>query len=159
MGRIVRTGSTPAKRRHQHRRSCAEVLRLLAKRNLAGDFDREARDMVAFLVWNLHGIYRTIDESAQTWDEKGYWRKAEGLRDRWLWARTAARELEEMIRSDRWEDVAPALVPLVPQFQDVTVRSITRNADWWCGAHRALLNQSRPASAPPTEADSSGFVS
>jgi len=144
MGRIVRTGSTPAKRRHQHRRSCAEVLRLLAKRNLAGGFDREARDMVAFLVWNLHGIFRTIDESAHAWDEKGYWRRAEGLRDRWLWAQTAARELEDLIRADRWADVAPMLVTLIPHFQDVTVRSITRNADWWCGAHRALVNDSGP---------------
>lgn len=141
MGRIVHTGSTPAKRRHQHRRSCAEVLRLLAQRNLAGGFDREARDMVAFLVWNLHGIYRTIDESAHSWDEKGYWRRAEGLRDRWLWAQTAARELEAMIREDQWAEIAPRLVTLVPQFQDVTVRSITRNADWWCGAHRALLQE------------------
>jgi hypothetical protein len=140
MGRIVNTGQTPAKRRHRHRRSCAEVLRLLAKRNLKGGFDREARDMVAFLIWNLYGIYRTIDESAQTWDEKGYWRKAEELRHRWLWARDLARELEDLLRDDAWDAVAPQLVTLVPRFQDVTVRSITRNADWWCGAHRALLN-------------------
>ena len=99
MGRIVNTGQTPAKRRHRHRRSCAEVLRLLAKRNLQGGFDREARDMVAFLIWNLYGIYRTIDESAQTWDEKGYWRKAEELRHRWLWSRDVARELEDLLRS------------------------------------------------------------
>lgn len=144
MGRIVHTGSTPAKRRHQHRRSCAEVLRLLAKRNLKGGFDRESQDMVAFLVWNLRGIYQTVDESAHTWDEKGYWRRAEKLRNRWLWSRTAARELESLIRDDRWTEIAPRLVGLVPNFQDVTVRSITRDADWWCGAHRALL-QNDPA--------------
>lgn len=147
MGRIVHTGSTPAKRRHQHRRSCAEVLRLLAKRNLAGGFDREARDMVAFLVWNLHGIYETIDESAHTWDEKGYWRRAEKLRNRWLWSRNAARELEGLIRDDRWGDIAPKLIELVASFQDVTVRAITRNADWWCGAHRALLNSNDTGTA------------
>ena len=40
MARVIQTGETPAKRRHAHRRSCAEVLRLLAERiieAMAGD--------------------------------------------------------------------------------------------------------------------------
>jgi hypothetical protein len=141
MARLVHTGETPAKRRHRHRRSCAEVLRLLAERDLTRGFDREAKDMTAFLVWNLQAIYRTIDDSAATWDEKGYWRRAEQLRNRWLWAQTAARELEALLRADRWPEVPPKLVALLPRFQDVTVRSITRNADWWCGALRAVLKR------------------
>lgn len=141
MGRIIQTGQTPAKRRHAHRRSCAEVLRLLAKRRLTDHFDREAKDMVAFLVYNLRGIYQTIDASAHAWDEKNYWKKAEALRERWRWSQTAARELETLIRDDRWADVPPHLLDLVPQFQDVTVRALTRNADWWCGAYRALLQE------------------
>jgi len=139
MARLIRTGDTPAKRRHRYRRSCAEVLRLLARRDLAAGFDAEAKDMTAFLVWNLHAIYRTIDESAGSWDEKGYWKKAETLRHRWLWAQTAARELEALLRAEGWAEVPPRLAALVPHFQDVTVRSTTRNADWWCGALRAVL--------------------
>ena len=141
MARIIHTGETPAKRRHQHRRSCAEVLRLLAERDLSAGFDREAKDMTAFLVWNLYGIYQTIDDSAGTWDEKGYWRRAEKLRDRWLWAQTEARALEALLRENRWSEVPPKLVALVPRFQDVTVRAMTRNADWWCGALRAVLKE------------------
>ena len=141
MSRIIDTGQTPAKRRHAHRRSCAEVLRLLAKRRLADHFDREAKDMVAFLVFNLHGIYRTIDESAQAWDEKNYWKKAEALRERWRWSQTAARELEDLVLADDWPAVPPRLIALTERFQDVTVRSITRNADWWCGALRALKRE------------------
>ncbi len=144
MGRIINTGHTPAKRRHAHRRSCAEVLRLLAERRLTDHVDDEAKDMVAFLVVNLRGIYQTIDESAAAWDEKNYWKKAEALRERWRWSRTAARELEALIRASDWDALPPRLLDLVPRFQDVTVRSITRNADWWCGAHRALLQDSAP---------------
>ena len=139
MARIIHTGETPAKRRHLHRRSCAEALRLLSERDFDAGVDREMRDMVAFIAWNLHGIYATIEDSANTWDDKGYWRKAEALRERWRWAQTTARELEAMVRNKQWADVPPALVALVPRFQDVTVRAITRNADWWCGAERALL--------------------
>lgn len=138
MSRIVNTGQTPAKRRHAHRRSCAEVLRLLAQKRLTDHFDDEAKDMVAFLAFNLRGIYQTIDESAHAWDEKNYWKKAEGLRERWRWSRTAARELEALILEDDWDAIPAQLIGLTERFQDVTVRSITRNADWWCGALRAL---------------------
>ena len=138
MSRIIKTGQTPAKRRHAHMRSCAEVLRLLAQRPR---FDDEARDMTAFLVFNLRGIYRTIDESAHAWDERNYWKKAEALRAKWLWAKTGADALEGLIRDGAWDDVPPLLIGLVPHFNGITINALTRDADWWCGALRALLRE------------------
>lgn len=135
MARIISTGDTPAKQRHAHMRSCAEVLRLLAQRSR---FDAEAQDMAAFLVFNLRGIYRTIDESAHAWDERNYWKKAEALREKWRWSRIQADRLEACILEDRWADVPPLLVDLVPRFGNITVTNVTRDADWWCGALRAL---------------------
>lgn len=94
--------------------------------------------MAAFLVFNLRGIYDTIDESAHAWDERNYWKKAETLREKWRWSRTAADKLEELILRNRWADVPDLLLSLVPHFGQVTVASITRDSDWWCGALRAL---------------------
>lgn len=135
MARLIKTGDTPAKKRHAHMRSCAEALRLLAMRSA---FDDEARDMTAFVVFNLRGVYATIDDSAQVWEEKRYWKKAESLRETWRWSRTAADRLERLVLADQWDSVAPLLLELLPRFNGVTVSSITRNADWWCGALRAL---------------------
>lgn len=146
MARILSTGETPAKKRHAHLRSCAEVLRLLAQRP---QFDAEARDMAAFFVFNLRGIYETIDESAHAWDERDYWRKAEHLREKWRWARTAADQLENLIHTDRWDEVPVLLVSLVPHFNDITVTSITRDADWWCGALKALRKEHARRVAQP----------
>jgi hypothetical protein len=115
------------------------VLRLLAQRPA---FDAEAQDMAAFLVFNLRGIYQTIDESAQVWEERTYWKRAEGLRESWRWARTAGERLEELIRADRWSEVPSLLLSLVPHFNGITVTSVTRDADWWCGALRALRRES-----------------
>lgn len=119
-------------------RSCAEVLRLLAQKPR---FDEEARDMTAFLVFNLRGIYQTIDESAQAWDERNYWKKAEALRDKWRWSRTAADQLETLIREDSWDEIPPFLVSLIPNFNDITITAITRDSDWWCGALKALKSK------------------
>ena len=116
-------------------RSCAEVLRLLAQRSR---FDSEAQDMAAFLVFNLRGIYETIDESAHAWDERNYWKKAEALREKWRWSRVAADQLESCILANRWSEVPALLVELVPKFGNITVTTVTRDADWWCGALRAL---------------------
>ena len=121
-------------------RSCAEVLRLLAQRST---FDDEAQDMTAFLVFNLRGIYLTIDNSAQVWDDRNYWRKAERLRHQWRWSAKAADQLEALVRAERWDEVPPMLIALIPHFSSITVASITRDADWWCGAKRALLNGER----------------
>ena len=139
MARLIHTGDTPAKQRHQHMRSCAEVLRLLAQRPA---FDAEAKDMAAFLVFNLRAVYRIIDESGHAWDERGYWKKAEALRETWRWSRTAAADLEKLIRAGQWDAVPPLLISLVPHFNTISVTTITRDADWWCGALRALLRES-----------------
>ena len=121
-------------------RSCAEALRLLAQRP---EFGEAEKDMCAFRGLNLRGIFQTIDESAASWDERNYWKKAETLRHDWRWSRLAAEQLEHLVRYDRWSDVPEFLIGLVPRFAGVKVTAITRDADWWCGARRSLLAAER----------------
>lgn len=101
--------------------------------------------MTAFLVFNLRDIYKTIDESAQTWDERNYWRKSEALRAKWRWSHLKAAELESLILKNRWDDVPPVLIDLIPHFSGVTINTVTRDSDWWCGAYRALQKSAAPA--------------
>jgi len=138
MARIIHTGETPAKKRHAISRSCAEVIRLLAQK---GGFDDESRDMCAFLVFNLRELYATIDSSAHAWDERNYWKKAEKLRGDYRWAVILADELRNLIIEDRWHLMPDVLLKLAPHFSNITIVSVTRDADWWCGAHRALLRE------------------
>jgi len=142
MTRIIVTGETPAKKRRAHMRSCAEVLRLLAQRPY---FDIEEKDMVAFLVFNLRDIYRTIDESAHAWDERNYWKKAEALREKWRWCRTTADQLSRLIATNQWDTAPSILLSIVPRFNRIRVEKITRDADWWCGAVKALRQNEGPA--------------
>lgn len=106
------------------------------------EFDAEARDMAAFLVFALRGIYETIAESANVWDDRNYWKKAEELREAWRWSRIGAEELEALILAGRWHEVPERILALVPHLSSVTVQSVTRNSDWWCGALRALQRSS-----------------
>jgi len=138
MGRIVRTGDTPAKRRNAHRRSCAEVIRLLAERP---SIDDEWGDMVAFLVFSLRGIGETIESSAGAWDDRNYWKKAEALRHKWLWTTKKSEEISRLLVEEKWHLIANELIALIPHFSDVTITTITRGPDWWVGARRALVKE------------------
>ncbi len=146
MSRLIQTGDTPAKLRHKNMRTCAEILRLLAQQ---ADFDEESHDMIAYLVFCMRDIYKTIDESAAAWDERTYWKKAEGLRHKWRWARLSADELEKRIKKGDWYELPHYLITLLPYFSGITVTSITRDSDWWAGAHRALLKGSSNEVAKP----------
>lgn len=138
MTRIISTGDTAAKRRRAHIRSCAEVIRLLATKE---GFDEESKDMSAFLVFALRGIYESIDESAHAWDDRNYWKKSEALRQKWRWSALAADTLEDFVVSGKWQLIPPMLIDLIPRFSDVNIQTITRGPDWWVGARTALMNQ------------------
>jgi len=97
--------------------------------------------MAAFMVFSLRGIYQTIDKSAEAWDDRNYWKKAEGLRDKWSWSRRVADELEEAILANKWYEVTDQLIALIPHFQDVSVKTRKRDADWWGGALAALRRE------------------
>jgi hypothetical protein len=139
MGRVIQTGDTPAKRRNAAMRSSAEVIRLLAERPGIGE---EEKDMIAFLIMNLREVYQTIEDSAQAWDERDYWRKSEGLRAKWRWSHLAADKLEELALDGRWHEIPMEIIALVPHFSGVTINTITRDSDWWVGAYRALKKAS-----------------
>ena len=143
MARIIHAGDTPAKRRRAHTRAAAEALRLLAQRPAlaAGVFDPEAKDLAAFLAHHLRGIGDTIEDAAQSWDDRNYWRKSEKLRADYRWAPQAADQIEELLVAQDWEGVVPVLLSLVPSFADVTIAKMTRDADHWVGAYRALIKR------------------
>lgn len=149
MARIIHAGDTPAKRRRAHTRASAEAIRQLAQRpSLAsGAFDAEAKDLVAYLALHLRGIGDTIESAAQAWDDRNYWRKSEKLRADYRWAPQTADQLEELVVADDWAAVVPVLVSLIPRFADVTIAKLTRDADHWVGAHRALLRRAAKAAA------------
>lgn len=103
-----------------------------------GGWDDEGKDMAAFLVFSLHGIYDSIEESALAWDDKNYWKKAENLRQKWRWSYLSGKKLEKLILKEKWDSVTSELLELIPQFSKVKVTSITRDSDWWAGALSAL---------------------
>lgn len=135
MGRIIYTDS-PGKRRHHYRRSIAEMLRRLSRKDRV---DAEAKDQAALIVLCLQGIANTIDQTVGAWEKRDYWMKAERFSREWLWLDPMADKLGAVIYEDRWDDLPDALATLAPHFADIRVKRMTRSESFWHGAYEKLM--------------------
>ena len=117
-------------------RTAAELLRHLSQKQALDD---EAKDMAAALVFCLRDIDDGIEASADAWEKRDYWIKAEQLRQRWAWTGTAAGRLEMMIRTGTWEAMPEILAALFEHFSDIKITKFTRKSSAWDGAYEQLL--------------------
>jgi hypothetical protein len=141
MSRVIHVNN-PTTVRNQHRRTIAEILRLLSQKPRV---DNEAKDMAAMIVLLLQEIKGGVEQTVQAWEKRDYWMKAERFLRDWDWLGEAAANLEDVIRNDAWDLLPELLGDLFSHFADVQIKKMTRNSLDWQGAYRKLLAQ------PPSE--------
>lgn len=135
MGRVINTDST-GKQRNQIMRTAAELLRRLSQKP---DIDADAKDMLAALVFCFREVDQGIEASAQAWERRDYWMKADELRSRWSWAGRMADELQAMIFDETWDQLPQVIVKLLPYFTEFTITKFTRGEAVWSGSHMRLM--------------------
>ena len=141
MSRVVNTDSV-GKARNQQMRTAAELMRRLSQKTTLDD---EAKDMAASLVFCFRSIEDGIEEAMLAWEKRNYWNKVEQFRAQWVWVGTASAKLEQLIRSEAWDQLPAYLVGLFGHFSEITINKFTRGADAWEGAHQRLLAERPPA--------------
>ncbi len=134
MSRIINLDSA-AKRRKQCRRTVAEMLRRLGQKSVV---DKEALDMVALIVLCLHEIGEGIEQSATAWEQRGYWFKAEALRQRWNWTHRCAAQLVCLLEEDAAGQIPAAVATFLPHFGDVRINRYVRGPHLWRDCFRRL---------------------
>ncbi|MDZ4763691.1 MAG: hypothetical protein SGI73_04005 [Chloroflexota bacterium] len=140
MGRVINTDST-GKNRNQMLRSIAELLRRLTQKT---EIDNEARDMMAALILCLKEIEDGIEQSADVWDKRGYYMKADELRMRYDWVNRIAVELERILFAASWDALPALLVKLLTYVSDIKVTKLTRKDDLWDGKYDELIRLRSP---------------
>jgi hypothetical protein len=119
-------------------RTLAEMLRRLAVKKQVDD---ETKDMAAAMVFILRDINAGVDTSAQAWEKRDYWLKADRFRRDWEWVQEAATEVENVVRSGNWEELPRFLMDLFPHFAAIRIKRFTRNPDLWDGAYAQLIER------------------
>src|SRR6266545_1916293 len=108
MSPVINTDST-GKLRNQLMRTAAEILRRLSQKT---EIDGEAKDMLAMLVYCFREIEEGIDQSAEVWEKRNYWVKAEELRQRWGWPGDMADQIQAIIYQEDWGKLPMLIVKL-----------------------------------------------
>jgi len=135
MGRVISTEG-PGKTRNHHRRTIAEALRRLSQKT---QLDDEVKDLAALIVFCLHGIADTVDQTTEAWEKRDYYLKADRFREQWRWVDPLADQLSTVIYTARWEQLPMILAQLMPHFTDVKIQKMTRSPRIWQGAYAKLV--------------------
>ena len=135
MSRIISTEG-PGKIRSQHRRTIAEALRRLSMKQ---QLDDEVRDLAALIVFCLHRIADTVEQTTDAWDKRNYYLKADRFREGWRWVEPMTDQLSAVIYEGRWNELPDVLVLLMPHFADVTIKKMTRKPSLWQGAYEKFM--------------------
>ena len=135
MSRVIYTQG-PGKIRNQHRRTIAEAVRRLSQKP---QLDDEARDLAALIVFSLHAIADTVDQTIEAWEKRDYYIKAERFRQKWRWLNRLTDELSATLYEGRWEQLPAVLAQLTPHFADIRIKRMTRKPTLWQGAYEKFM--------------------
>ena len=137
MSRVIST-QKPGKIRNQHRRTAAEALRRLSQKS---QLDDEAKDLAALIVFSLHGIANTVEQTIDAWEKRDYYIKAERFRQEWRWLDRVTDELSAIIYEGQWDRLPAVLARLAPHLADVRIKQLTRKPVLWQGAYERFMQE------------------
>jgi hypothetical protein len=107
------------------------------------EFDAEAKDMAATIVFCLRDIAKTTEATTTAWEKRNYFLKADRFRLKWEWVTPQAEALCDLITKEQWGRLPQELAELVPHFSDIRVARMTRDVSTWKGNYQYLLVQER----------------
>lgn len=97
MARVIRT--EPATR--TRRQILEGASRALA--GLTADLPpEEVRERLAFLALCLTEVQRSLDQTVEAWEKRGYWVKADRFRAEWRWVEHAVSRIAPALASGDW---------------------------------------------------------
>lgn len=137
MSRVISIDG-PGKVRNRHRRTIAEAIRRLSQK---AQLDSEAQDLAALIVFCLHGIADTVDQTILAWEKRDYWMKAERFRQEWLWLEPTTDELSAVVYEGQWDQLPLTLAQLMPHFADIKIKKMTRKPILWQGAYEKFMQE------------------
>jgi hypothetical protein len=135
VGRVIRTESG-ARRRQRLMRSMASVLRYSADHNPS---EAEQQDLLAYVGLALREIVNSVNQSAEAWEKRGYWVKADRFREEWRWAGEAHRAAARALEIDDEGGAITVLTSLLDPLRAVEPYKRPQDQPNWRGA-RLLWN-------------------
>ena len=134
MSRVIRTGSASTER-NRLKKALVLAIRELMKQS---EPNETSRDLIAFILLCLERITETVEESAEAWEKRGYWVKADRFRLEWEWAGNSASRLRKAFSNEDWGTIAVTAAHIAQKLNKVVVPQHHRLGMPWVGAAKIL---------------------
>lgn len=140
MSRILRRES-PARARSLLVRTVRDALTGLDPADGAG----EVRDRLAFACLAMREIERSTEQTAQAWEKRGYWLKADQLRREWEWVAQGVGSILTPLFAGHLDRACAAAHALLAKVPAPDGASHARPRRLWEGAYEQLRTQADKA--------------
>lgn len=134
LGRVINPEGA-GKERTQLTRSVVLALRALVQQN---EPNQETRDLAAYIALALLAIEDTVDVSAQAWEKRGYWVKADRYRMEWAWSSKLGKAMKDAVLREDWAYIARTAAQVAEHLKDVEVPKRHHLGTPWVGARHRL---------------------
>lgn len=131
----VKTTESGATYRNRLSRSIVLAIRLLMQQNKP---DGSSLDKAAFVVLALEKITESVNTSAEAWEKRDYWVKADHFRLEWSWVDQSRISLEKVVLTQNWPEIARELIQVAQHLRSVQISANNRIGEPWEGAWELL---------------------
>jgi hypothetical protein len=130
LGRIINPEGA-GKQRQRLSRSIVLAIRELMKQS---EINRDVCDLASYIALGLAAIDKTIDQTVEPWEKRGYWIKADRFRLQWDWTQKLASEMRTAILHENWQTVALITAKVAEELGDVDIPKRHKLGTPWNGA-------------------------
>jgi hypothetical protein len=97
--------------------------------------DGELKDLLAFILLALESVVSSAQATAEAWEKRGYWLKADRFRAEWAWAEDGHGALAAALQTHDWEAARATVSRILAktQLHDAVARR-DRSRNPWEGA-------------------------
>jgi hypothetical protein len=104
----------------------------------------EKSDLAAFMALSLSVISKTVEQSVQAWENRGYWLKADRFRLEWMWTEHLGKALKEALIAEQWGAVDLTVKKISDKLIGVELPKRTPKNKPWVGAYDKFQSSNRP---------------
>ncbi len=116
MGRVIHT-TNPTRARAATIKRMASLLR---EHSLSSKPGNETLDLAAALISNLQEIRDSVDRTAEAWEKRDYWIKADAFRRQWNWVEKILSGMKESLQSGNLPDLQKWILELKRKLDSTT---------------------------------------
>ncbi len=127
---------------NQERKQLSQSI-VLASRKLieAKEPNELVQDLAAFITLNLKSLYQNVNHSAEAWERRGYWLKADRYRLEWEWVNRMSNAMLEAFLGDDIQSMISVSEEILQKLKNIKLPKRSNADEPWIGARFKIIKK------------------